>query len=121
MDNDDQAHPTRGAGVSTNGVGWNSDPRPVNTSPGKHRRNGPPETADTNLARILREATSAAVVKASHSTPQNAYAVLVWELEQRGITPDAAATSDAAFQISSGLRPVGLRVHQPGRRRRSES
>lgn len=95
---------------------------PVDIGPGRHRRNvACDQEADTDLAVMVREATSAAFTKASHTTPQNAYAVLTWELEQRGILPDAAASFDAAFQISSGLSPVALRVQQPGRHRRSES
>ena len=111
-------HPCQTSDRSSRG----SEPQPVDTGPGKRRRNVPcdHEAADTDLAHMVRLATAEAFTKASHTTPQNAYAVLTWELEQRGITPDAAAAFDASFQISSGLRPVALRVHQTGRHRRNE-
>ena len=88
---------------------------------GKHRRDAPcDDEADSALAHLVRDATSAAFEQARYEKPEDAYVVLIRELEQRGILPDVAASFDAALQISGGLRPLALRVRRWGRHRRCD-
>lgn len=66
----------------------------------------------------MRQAASAAYDQTAFQDPQDAYIALTRELDQRGIVADVSAAFDAAIQISVGLRPIRLRGHRLGRRRR---
>jgi hypothetical protein len=63
---------------------------------------------DAHYVNAVRGAVEHTFRTCSHKEPREAYLVLAWELQRRGIEPEPSAVYDGALLISRGKMPAIL-------------